>query len=223
MKLLFKVLAVAVFSLSSSEAATIHYSSFDSGTEGWSIGGFFASSSSPATDFVPSGGVSGGYLETTDIFGNNAFRAPSSWLGDQSALFGGRLRFFQRAVETDGFVSPVVVLAGAGLRLQYRDMPPGTEWTPYVVDLMAGGWEIGDGSGDPSSRLATDDQIRQVLANLDWIAFYADWHTGPDRVGLDEVMIEGNGENPTEAPEPATVSIVGLGAMAMIAVRRRRK
>jgi hypothetical protein len=232
-----RVIAVAMLSVWVCGAATIAHSSFDSGTEGWSIGDFFAASFSPAEGFVASGGVSGGYLETSDLYGNNAFRAPSSWLGDQSRLFGGRLRFFQRAAETDGLAFPVVVLAGAGMRLQYRDLPPGPDWTEYSVGLFAGHWEVGDGSGEASPRLATDDQIREVLSSLDWLAFHADWHTGADLIGFDEITIEGpggdnpnggnpNGGNPNNVhtPEPSALSIVtGLGSIVIAVVRRHRR
>jgi hypothetical protein len=230
---MLRILAIVTFTVWSCSAAIVHQSTFDSGAEGWSIGDFFAASFSPATGYVASGGASGGYLETTDIFGNNAFRAPSSWLGDQSQLFGGRLRFFQRAAQIDGLSFPVVVLAGSGQRLQYRDVAPGTNWTAYTVDLLAGRWEVGDVSGDPSARLATNAELREVLSSLDWFAFHADWHTGDDLIGLDEVSIDAPGldgpDDPdgpggdTTVPEPASLSIVGLGVIVIAALRRRRQ
>lgn len=208
-----------------SQGAPIYSGSFDSGTDGWSIGEFFSSPSSPASGFIPTGGVSGGYLETTDVYGYNAFRAPASWLGNQIQLFGTNLHFFQRAEDTDNFVSPLIVLAGSGMFLQYRAAPPGTDWTEYDVSFIAGEWEVGNGSGE-AGRLATNDEIREVLSSLDWLAINADWKTGADRIGLDGVAIE-TARDPgpvTHTPEPASLpAVAGLGALATAVWRRRRK
>ena len=182
--------------------AVLLHSSFETGTEGWSIGSFFAPISILAEDYVAAGGQSGGFLQTEDLFGNNSFRAPASWLGNQSALFGAVLRFYQRAEETDGLVSPVVVLASDMIRLQYRMAPPGTDWTEYNVTFRAGDWEVGNGSGRPGSRLATDAELLQVLSNLDWLAFSGDWHTGADLVGIDEVSISTLDVTPVIDPPP---------------------
>jgi hypothetical protein len=226
------LITVVAFGAATCQAAPVVAlsSTFDTGTEGWSIGAFFATESEPATDYQPTGGWSGGFLQTEDLFGNNAFRAPSTWLGNQAMLFGGTLRFYQRAADNDGLVAPAVALASGGLRLQYRAAPPGTDWTEYTVGLRTGDWEIADGSGAPGSRLATDAEILQVLSDLEWIAFGADWHTGDDLVGLDEVSITtgGGGDNPgpggDNVPEPsAMTAFAGLGALALALLKRRRK
>lgn len=198
-------------------ASILLHSSFDSDTEGWSVGAFFGTPSVPLTAHEPNGGRSGGYLATTDQFGNNAFRAPSGWLGNQTRLFGGRLRFYQRASESDGLVAPMVVLAGNSLILQFRAAPPTSDWTEFSVLLNAGAWEIGDGSGDASAKLASDEQILGVLGDLQWIAFSADWKAGEDLVGLDEVSI-----TDASVPEPSSLTAVaGLAAVAMAVARRR--
>jgi hypothetical protein len=199
------------------------YSGFDNSTEDWSVGSFFARSSEKAQDFQATGGWSGGYLQTTDKFGNNAFRAPSWWLGDQSRLFGSVLRFYQKAAETDGLTAPVVVLASETLRLQYRAAPPRTDWTEYRVALRAGQWEIGDGSGGVGKRLATNEEIFEALSNVEWLAFNGDWHTGEDLVGLDEVSLyTPDNSDFTEIPEPAAMTMfAGFGALAVALARSR--
>jgi hypothetical protein len=207
------------------------HSGFDQDAEGWSVGLFFSLGSLSPADYQPAGGSTGGYIETTDVNTDNAFRAPAPWLGDQSALFGGVLSFSQRALDTDGLVAAAAVLASGRTRLQYRAPPPGTDWTSYSVQLRAGEWEVGNGTGAASLRLATDAEILAVLSDLDWLAFSADWKAGDDLVGLDEVSItsiiggvNGPGPVPVEAPEPAAMtSVAGLAALGLILFRRNRK
>ena len=215
---------VALVSLSIScpaSAAVILNSSFDTEAEGWSVGLFFSPGLLSGVKYHASGGPSGGFIETTDVNTNNAFRAPSDWLGNQSALFGGVLRFQQRAIDTDRLVAPAVVLSSGSTRLQYRAAPPGTDWTPYSVALRSGEWEVGDGSGGPGSRLATNAEILMVLSNLEWFAFSGDWKAGEDLVGLDEVSVT---TMMADAPEPAAMtSAAGLGTIALALLHRRRR
>lgn len=225
------ITAVSILTLSvlSCQAAEIRIleSTFDNGTDGWTTGEFFSSTHGTIPDFVTSGGVSGGYIETEDVYGFNSFHAPDSWLGNQSTLYGGFLTVSQRILAADGLEYPLVVLAGGGTVLQYRTPPPaiGPAWTTYMIPFLAvAGWEMANGSGDPGPA-ATEEQLMSVLSNLQWFALDADWNTGPDRVGLDEVSVTVSGEREIPGggvPEPSAFLLAGAGLGIVGFIARKR-
>src|SRR5690606_34318516 len=121
-------------------------------------------------------------IEAEDVHGYNAFHAPLSWLGDRSFWYGSSLSLHQRALTSDGVDYPLLVIGGGGLLLQYRTTPPMLDWTAYTVPFLADGtWEVGNGSGNPGTE-ATEEQLQQALANVQWLSINADWFTGPDTV-----------------------------------------
>lgn len=190
-------------------------SSFSAGDEGWTLGDFFNRTHGVLPQYVSSGGVSGGFIQAIDVYGFNSFHAPAAWLGNQSALHGSLLHVHQRVASSDGINFPLVVLGSGATRLQYRVSPPGTDWTHIQVPLVAAaGWEVGLGSGDPG-RAATEEELRLVLSNVEWFAFNADWQTGDDLVGLDEVYITN--------PEPGAMILTFSGLAAVVSIARRRR
>jgi len=93
------------------------------------------------------------------------FVAPTAYLGDKSALYGGTLTYkLKQDIDVSQFDESDVVMTGAGLRLVVDAGPnPGTDWTDYEVDFaLGGGWKISDLDG----AVATEAQIRAVLADL---------------------------------------------------------
>jgi hypothetical protein len=189
-------------------------SNFESGNDGWTLGDFFNNSFGAVPEYMNTGGVQGGYLQATDIYGYNSFHAPSSWLGNQSAIYGGLLHISERVASADGMVQPLVVLASGAMRLQYTTNPPTNEWQEFVVPLLASaGWEVGLGNGE-ASRPATEEELAAVLSDLTWLAINADWQTGDDLVGLDEVFVT--------TPEPSAILLTLSGLLALAFAAKRR-
>ena len=193
-------------------------SDFSIGMEGWTLGDFFNATHGALPQYISAGGIDGGgYIQGTDIYGFNSFHAPDSWLGNQSQLCGGVLHLHQLARSNDALNYPLVVLGSGATRLQFRTAPPGTDWTEYVIPFRAeAGWEMGNGSGDPGPA-ATEADLQAVLANLQWFALDADWQTGDDLVGLDQVYVS--------MPEPSAWLLSGSGLAGLVvgATRRRRR
>jgi hypothetical protein len=210
------LIAIAVLCAGVLNAAVVVESNFDFGDEGWTVGELFNSVHGWLPTHVTFGGVSGGgYIETSDVYGFNAFHAPSSWLGDQSRLYGAVLHLNQKALSSDGVHFPMVALVSGATKLQYRTPPPGKEWTEFHIPLIASaGWEVANGSGSPGDP-ATEEQLRQVLSNLGWFAINADWQTGDDQVGMDGVYIG--------MPEPASIGLSASALAALTILGRRRR
>jgi Laminin B (Domain IV) len=208
------LIVVTVLSVFTCQTAVSLESNFDSGDDGWTVGDFFGGDHGFLPNHVTFGGVSGGYIETDDFYGFNAFRAPASWLGDQSGLYGAVLHIHQKVLSSDGLNFPMVALVSGVIKLQYRTPPPGADWTAFHIPLRADeGWEIGNGSGNPGAP-ATEEDLRRVLSNLSWFAINADWQTGDDLVGMDQVSVS--------VPEPASFAL-SASAFAAFAILRRRK
>jgi laminin B (domain IV) len=218
---LLPVLAVSLLACNAAEI-TLLESNFDSGIEGWSIGELFTVTHGSAPQYVNTGGVTGGFIQTADLYAFNAFRAPSNWLGDQSSLFGATMRISERVRSSDGLPYPLVVIGSGSTRLQFRAAPPGTDWTTFIVPLRAdAGWELADGSGGPGVSV-TDAQLKAALSKVDWLGIDADWHTGADLVGLDNVKVSFPDNITVHTPEPSTVLLVISGLCAAVVLKRRR-
>ena len=165
-------------------------STFDADNQGWTVGDLFLRPGVSTAIWQDAGGNPGGFLRTTDLFSWNAYLAPAEFLGDQSAAYGGVLHLEQKLVTSDGGEYPMVLLSDGVLVLQFWTAPPGTEWTPYDIPLVASaGWQIATPpSGNPGPP-ATEEQLQQVLANLTSMTIEADWQTGDDQIDLDNVRL----------------------------------
>jgi hypothetical protein len=201
------------------QAANVASSTFATDAEGWQVGEFTGLSSTGSVTYDAAGQV----ITTTDVFGYNAFVAPTAYLGDQSAVFGGTLRFDLSDTSNDGFLASPFTLTGAGQTIYAKGtVLPSTDpdsLTTYSIALIGASFGTSDG-GAGSVSDAT------LQADLDRIAINADWRTGGDFVTLDNVYLCSAGScgpvtNPV--PEPATwaMLIAGFG-LAGAGARRRR-
>ncbi len=222
-----KIIATALFSAvlsASAHAGPILVSStFDSDTDGWTAIVTNASSTwavqGVASAIFDSDGSPGGSLRVTDPDSWwSYFVAPSRFLGNKSAAFGGTLSFDSRYVTpADRYDNEAdVVLKGAGLTL-VRDVTsslPGS-WTHYEVALSGGAWRV---NSTFSGAVATDAQILAVLTNLD-----AMWINGEHFSPVKEVIALDNVVLAAPVPEPETYAMMlaGLGMLGAIARRRR--
>jgi hypothetical protein len=172
-------------------------SSFEGGAEGWSViatqqpkkgktlGLLFKATGGNV------GGVGSGFLSTTDPGrGITYWRASAEFVGEKAAALGGTLSFDLMQSSADAQVkSPDVVLVGAnGLELVYT-LPkhPSSRWTRYHV-LLDGraGWRVKTPAGAP----ATAEQMGAVLGNIADLRVRAEFRSGPDTSGLDNVRLE---------------------------------
>lgn len=176
------------------------------------------------------GGNPGGFIRTNDLFGWNSYEAPASFLGNQSAAYGGTLSLDERVRSADpAAVYPMVVLSDGTVLLQFRTSAPaaGSGWTSFSIPLLASaGWEVADGSGN-AGPAATEAQLQGVLSNLLFLKLDADWHTETfsdpltDQVDLDNVILD----SPLDAqtvPEPSSLLLLGGGLALAHRLRRRR-
>jgi hypothetical protein len=201
------------------QAGVIVESTFDSGDEGWLVGNLFDSSGSSIPIYQATGGNPGGFIRTDDQYSWNGFHAPASFLGDQSAAYAGTLTLDQRLLTSDGIAYPMVVISDGTTKLQYRTVPPGTDWTSFSIPLMASaGWEISDSSGNPGAT-ASELQLQEVLSSLTFLNIEADWQTGADQIDLDNVRL--SSPNNTVPDGGSTLALLG-GAVFLVGLFSRK-
>lgn len=160
-------------------------SRFTRGMEGWTMVG------SGTLSHVPTGGNPGGHVRATDQVGGPPmyFLASSAYHGDRSAAHGRFLRFDLQWEPGGDSGSPTdaveVLLWGGGLSL-FASLAdePAAAWTRYSVRLDAsGGWLQG-----PDATPATEAEIQQVLGALEQIWIRAEFVSGLESTGLDNVV-----------------------------------
>ena len=199
-------------------------STFNADAEGWgAVDGIYGSYGSAGTAFSVtysgSGGKPGGYISATDPSDNTfAFEAPSAFLGNKSAYYGGSLKFDLK-VNLNGV--PVwdegveVVLASNSLTLT-RDIGinPPADWTSYAFDLTESGWRV----GGPGGALATQAEFQSVLGNLSRLRIIGEYGNGvAETTSLDNVGL-------VQVPELASTAVwtaTGLGLFALLRRSRR--
>ncbi|MFC3615363.1 laminin B domain-containing protein, partial [Lutimaribacter marinistellae] len=160
-------------------------STFDTDIDGWS---FIAD----VREFrqVDVGGNPDGYLEGVDYATGEVwyFVAAEKFLGDKSAFYGGTLSFdLRQSSLSSQFDANDVVLIGGGITLVLNHAHPGTDWTNYSLDLStASDWRVGTESG----AVATEVEIRTVLANLTALHIRGEYVSGSDTGALDNVIMQ---------------------------------
>ncbi len=171
-------------------------STFDSGTEGWTVisnnGGCGLGALATPQIFVwqATGGNPGGYFfrsaETPGVT-TSFFRAPAAYQGDLSAALGGLLAFdLKQSATNSQFDNPDVILIGGGLML-FFDTPrnPGTTWTHYDVPLRVGaGWHVGG-----CTTAASELDLQAALASVTELWIRGEFRSGSDTCGLDNVIL----------------------------------
>lgn len=170
-------------------------STFDDGTEGWTVVGD-AQGGQVEPTHVAEGGNPGGYLKATDDTAGGVWywNASRAYLGDKSAYSSGTLSFDLNQSATDSqFDSPDVILESNDTRLGHdfgnASTHPGTDWTGYEVSLSADdGW-----TNLETDEPATQEEFDEVLSNLNEIWIRGEYRTGSDVGGLDNVELSGQG------------------------------
>ncbi|MEM9064199.1 MAG: laminin B domain-containing protein [Planctomycetota bacterium] len=184
-------------------------STFDSDAEGWST-------LNDAQGFMWRSDVGNplGAIRANDI-GNGDywyFAASDDYKGDLSAFYGGTLSW-----ELLGIVGnhlddepAEVMVSGAGLMIgiDIDYLPTNGTWAGAEVSLFADSWRLVDDSsdGDLSTTAVTEQQMRDVLADVTGLFIRGEFTTGGDSTALDNVML---------VPTPASGFLMGLGSLAM--------
>jgi hypothetical protein len=207
--------ASALAFASAVSAATLGSSDFDASAEGWQ-----AINGATGIEWVSTGGSDGGYVRASDQASGALwfFAAPTTFIGNQSAAYGGELSF---AVRSESPSAPlantyaqVQLLGSNGVLLAWHGAPdPGSSWTNYAVTLdSASGWTLGS-VGGPA---ATEADLRAVLGNLQAMRIRGDYGQAVDTTGLDSVSLV------SAVPEPVS-SLLMLVGLAGVAGRARRQ
>ena len=239
--ILFLVIAAAVLVGVSQTVASDVTSTFDSDSDGWQVRSVTIQAnlySNPlsihgtyAVNWESSGGLPGGHVSTWQPdFDTDFFLAPSQFLGDKSAVYGGALSFDLQDTTTSlpwagnnppYNLDPLLILTGGGHTLFYQDstIPEFVTWNHFDIALAAGPhWlydsdlTVGDQGPAPTSA-----QFNSVLSSLEGLYIMADWRgPGSDLCEMDNVVM-------TTAPEPSTVVLLGVGAISLLGYAWRRR
>src|SRR5262245_52695178 len=185
--------AAAVLLTASPVSADV-VNTFNASVEGWTTGDM-VSSASPGPSFStptfnPTGGNPGGYISTIDTFFEVGFFAPSAYTGNLSSYYGGTFSFDLFDTANDGIVYVALVLYGNGTSIEAHGPIPSTvSFTPFSFTLTEASFHPYAGSGLTSSGSLTQAQFLAILNNVTAVAIHADWRTGEDNTGLDNVSL----------------------------------
>lgn len=202
--------------VSASFAGTLASSSFDAGTEGWK-----AENGAVNFHWVAAGGAPDGFIQADDPGGNGLwfFAAPSAYLGDMLAAYGGNLSYSlinnSSAPPILGSFADVQLLGSNGVLLAFGGGALPGAWTDYSVDLIAdGSWHVGSLGG----AVATAADFAGVLSDLKSLRIRGDYRQRMETTGLDSVLLVS-----APVPEPTTAAflLAGLAVVAQFARRSR--
>ena len=162
---------------------------FTASAQGWLVSGDTGPSE---PQLHVAGGHPGGYISHVDeALGETwYFRAPDSVLRALPAAEHGTLSYsLKQSADVPGVLDDDIIIVGPAGRLSFRfATSPGTGWTPFLVKLTAGaGWRWN------RSALASQEQIRSVLAKPTSLEIRGEYHTGPDEGALDNVVLRAGG------------------------------
>lgn len=238
-RLVCGAVAVAVAAFSPVAAAIVPAgasSTFESDADGWKfvdvpgVGNYVDVQAGYPADVVYSatGGNLGGFIAATDPSNLTFFfAAPGKFLGDQSLLYGGTLRYDIKVdPATPAWTGDpdVVLVSNAGVLVydlgQSDANNPGTSFSSRTIPWTEAGWRVGSINGSA----VTQQQFQQVVSNLgslliagEFVASTPGQASTFETASLDNVML-------APVPEPSEAALMALGlAGVMLATRQRMR
>lgn len=179
------VAAIGPGPVAASAERTLVAHDFTSTTHGWVIAG---DTGDTQPELRLTGGHPGGFIFNVDdpVGETWYFKAPDTVLEKLAAAENGVLRFsLKQSSSAAGFPDDDIVIVGRDGRLSYRFASgPGTDWTDFSVRLS-----VSDGWRWNWNTLATQQQIRAVLARPLRLEIRGEYQTGPDEGGLDNFIL----------------------------------
>ena len=193
----FLTLLTVAFTSCSSDDDTqevLTASQFQDNAEDWIItgdaqGGFIEAS------YSPDGGIQDGYIYANDNVAGGTwyFTSPSSYHGDKTEYYGTTLSYslFQDSNMSNQFDNNDIIFRNGAEQITYAyndaSLFPTELWTDYNIEIKEGsGWFKGE---HDSGVLATESDIKAVLANVTEFSIRGEFESGPDNGGMDNVII----------------------------------
>jgi hypothetical protein len=159
------------------------------------------------------------------------FVAPTKFIGDQSAFFGGTLSFDVHAsavTGTRGTVEAAAVLLHSGsdtIGAFLPSQPSAQAWNTITIALTASAdWRVGSPGAQnqfpmASKPAAQDADIQAILENVTDIWILGDWGTSAQTIGLDNVILAR--PDGVRVPAPGGALLLATAMLALLARRRR--
>lgn len=206
---------VSAFSLSTSNADVV--STFDSGTDGWSL----APGSFGSLTQSPSGGNPGGYLKNDPTDGADVavLQAPAEFVGDLRLYHGGTFSFDATLISGSGgsyFLFGLLSVRNGSTTREFdlvSGAPPLGSWGSYAIPLDAETWGFAD---DPAA-------FHAFLAGVTEITIGAEAIFGAEVNGFDNIAFR-RGEFTIalsgSCPGSATLTATGATPGGRIALLR---
>jgi Laminin B (Domain IV)/PEP-CTERM motif len=217
-KLICATALAFALSLTQASAVPTISSTFDSDAQGWTVENDYT------LTYHSTGGNPGGYVLGTDAGQGSTgyFVAPSAYLGNKSAYLGATLSYQLDFIPVSGGGSPNttaittedVILTGVG--------GASVSWTSTVdPSLHPNIWQTY--SVVLNSTNFTGGDIATVLGNLTKIEILAEFISGTESEGLDNVSLT-PAVVVSGVPEPSTwaMMILGFCGLGFMAYRRKQ-
>ncbi len=210
------VTAVCLLASATVQAAVIT-STFDHSNEGWTVVdcNYITDLHNPPVINAnyTANYDSAGYIYKTDpnLVDTYLFSAPAKFLGYRDYFFGKTIEW-DLYDYSNGHTDTGLILVGGGKTLYRLNVTPplDDQWTHYSFTLASEtDWVL----NSPTGPLATDADFHSVLSSLSAIYIMGDWLAGSDMASLDNVIL---------TPEPASMTLLAVGAMALLRRRRSR-
>lgn len=189
-------------------------STFDAGTEAWSVDSDEGTSGVTGFGWAAGSGNPGGGVQATDIGAGGGwwFVAPTAWSGDWSGYLGGAISFdvfTTPGTSTDpnpSFWAVVLLLADGGRLRALQDAgAQQNQWTSVEIELDAANFTLTE------SSYSTFDE---ALTHVTGLVIPGDFvYQQQDLTRLDNVRVRA-------APEPATWALALGGLAAALWARR---
>jgi hypothetical protein len=227
---LFLAGSLSVLLMSQAGAGTIASSTFSTNADGWTDGDLTDTSAAPQTITYDS---THQWITSPDpeLGVNNAFIAPSKFIGNDSSALNGTISFqlSDSANAGNNNQSPLSLISGSTVLYAKNTVGvPSTSQsslTTYTITLSASDFYTGNSGDqtDPTNGTVTNTELATVLGSLTQLAIGLDWNVGDDFSTLDNVVLTAGPPSATPLPAALPLFAGGLGMIGFLSHRKKRK